>query len=78
VVIVGDYGEEGRFTDQPDTNLYFLAVAEFTDVSRRTMRAVARYPFFAEILRQRLCLVGDRRTPVYDAVIGPDDSGESG
>jgi hypothetical protein len=74
VVIVGDYGPDGRYTDRPDTNLYFLAASEFTDISQAAMRAVADYPFWADVQRRRLCWVGDRRISVYDAVTGTDDA----
>ena len=38
-MIAGDYGDDGRFTDRPNTNLYGLAADEFEDVSRAAMRA---------------------------------------
>lgn len=70
IVIAGDYADEGKFTGDPQRNLYRVATEDYEDVSRRALRAMADDAYLADEMRKASCWDGDGRQSVHDFAMG--------
>src|SRR5437763_1139325 len=70
IVIAGDYADEGKFTGDPQRNLYRVADDEYEDISRQALRAMADDGYLAAEMQKRTCWNGDDKQSVYDFALG--------
>ena len=70
IVVAGDYADQGKFTSDPDRNLFCVATDEYQDISRQALRAMADDPYLAEEMKKSTIWGRDRSQTVYDYALG--------